>query len=70
MSKNAIIFGFDMNSSVDIYNKGKDMLILDKGPTQRLHDTTLTVEAQYSISISRSNKKFFLSLHYNRSNSF
>ena len=70
VSKNVIFFGFDMNSSVDIDNKWKDMLILGKGPTQRLHDTTLTVEAQYSISISRSNKKFCLSLHCNGSNSF
>ena len=33
-----------MSSSVHIDNKGKDILILGKGPTQGLHDTTLTVE--------------------------
>ena len=33
---NVIIFGADMSSSVDIDNKKKDILILGKGPTQRL----------------------------------
>ena len=31
-----------MSSSVHIDNKGKDILILGEGPTQGLHDTTLT----------------------------
>ena len=35
------------------------MLILDKGPTQSLDDTMITVEVYYSINFSRSNK-FFL----------
>ena len=33
---NAIIFGVDMSSSVHIDNKGKDILILGKGPMQGL----------------------------------
>ena len=60
----------DISSSVHIENKGKDLLIPGKGPTQGLDDTTLTTEAQYSINFSRSNRKFCLSLHYNGSNSF
>ena len=40
------------------------------GTTQGLDDTTLTAEAQYSISFLRSNRKFCLSLYYNGSNSF
>ena len=43
---------------------------LGKGITQGLYDTTITAEAKYSISFSRSNRKFCLSLHYNGSNSF
>ena len=70
IGKNIIIFGVDMSSSVHIDKKGKDILILRKGPTQGLNDTTLTAEAQYSINFSRSNRKFGLSLHYNGSNSF
>ena len=44
--------------------------IFGKGPTQGLDDTTLTAEAQYSITFSRSNSKLCLNLHYNGSNSF
>ena len=59
-----------MSSSVHIDNKKNGILILGKGPTQGLDDTTLTAEAQYSINFSKSNRKFCLSLHYNGSNSF
>ena len=45
MEKNVIIFGTDMSSSVHINNKNKYIVILDKGPTHRLVDTTLTTEA-------------------------
>ena len=47
--KNDIIFGANMSPSVHIVNKKKGILILGFGPTQGLHDTTLTAEAQYSI---------------------
>ena len=67
--KNVTIFGVDMSSSKHIDNKKKDTLILGKGLTQGLDDTTLVVEAQYSINFSRSIAKFFLSMHYNGSNS-
>ena len=46
VGKNVIIFGVDMNSSVQIDNKKKFILILGLGPTQGLDDTTLTAEAQ------------------------
>ena len=39
-----------MTLSVHIDNKEKDILILGKGPTQELNDTT--TEAQYSINFS------------------
>ena len=44
-----------MTSSVHIDNKKKDILILGKGPIQRLHDTMLSAEAQYLINFSRFN---------------
>ena len=69
VSKNVIVFGVDMTLFVHIDNKNKDILILGKGPTQGLDDTTLATEAQYSINFSRSNKKFCLSLNYSGSNS-
>ena len=33
-AKNVIIFGVDMSSSTKTDNRKKDILILDKGPTQ------------------------------------
>ena len=57
VGKNVIIFQVHMSSSVHIDNKGKDILTLGKGPTQGLYDNMSTVEAQYSISFLRSNRK-------------
>ena len=42
--QNIMIFGADMNSSPHIDNKGKDILILGKGPTQGLGEHSLTAE--------------------------
>ena len=58
--KNAIITGGDMRSSVHIKNKKKDILILGKCPTDVLDDTTLAVEAEYSINFSKHQKKILL----------
>ena len=65
-----VIFGVDNSSSVHIDNNKKDILVLRKGPTQGLHDVTITAEAEYPINFSRSQKKICLNLHYNESNSF
>ena len=59
-----------MSSSVHIDNKGKDILLLGKEPTQELDGTTFTSEVPYSINFKQSGKRFVLSLHYNGSNSF
>ena len=45
-------------------------MILGKGPTQGLDDTTLTVGKKYSINFTDNNEKFCLSLHYNGVNSY
>ena len=58
-----------MGSFVHIDNERKYILILGDGQTQGLDDTTLTVESQYSINFSRSDRKLCLGLHYNGSNS-
>ena len=42
--RNCINFGVDMSSSVHVDSKKKDILILGKGPTQKLDGTTLTAE--------------------------
>ena len=53
-----------------IDNKNKDILIFGEGSTQGLDGTTLTAEAKYPINFKQSGKRFLLSLHYNKSNSF
>ena len=58
MGKNVILFRADMSSSVHIDNKGNDILIPCKGPTQRLDGTTFTAEAKYPINFAQSNRKF------------
>ena len=68
--QNIIIFEVDMNSSIHIDNKGKDILILGKGPTQGLGEHLLTVEKMYSINFTLTKKRFYLSLHYNGANSY
>ena len=60
MEKNVFSFGAAMSSSVHIDYKNKDILILNKGATQGLFDTTLTAEAKYH----------FIFIHHNGSNSF
>ena len=58
-----------MSSSAHIDNKKKDIFVLGKGPIQGLEDT-LTAEKLYSINFTVTKKKFCLSLHCNRANSY
>ena len=67
--QNVLIFGADMSSSIHIDNKGKDILVLGRGPTQGL-ESTLTAEKTYSINFTVTLQKFCLSLHYNGANSY
>ena len=67
--QNVLIFGADMSTSIHIDNKKKDILVLGKGPTQGL-ESTLTAEKMYSIIFTVTKKKFCLSLHSNRGNSY
>ena len=59
-----------MSSSTKIDNKGKDILILGKGPTQGLGEHSLSAGKMYSINFTKVNTKFCLSLHYNGANSY
>ena len=59
-----------MNSSIQVDNKGKDILILGIGPTQGLGEHSLTAEKMYSINFTVTNVQFCLSLHYNRENGY
>ena len=59
-----------MRSSTKIDNKGKDILIFGKGPTQGLGEHSLSAEKMYSINFTKVNTKFCLSLHYNGADSY
>ena len=48
----------------------KDILILGKGPTQRVDDATLTTKVEYSISFTKQGNKFCCSMRYSESNVF
>ena len=64
-----MIFAADMSTSIHIDNKGKDILVLGRGPIQGL-ESTLTAEKMYSINFTVTKKKFCLSLHYNGANNY
>ena len=68
--QNVIIFGAAMSSFPHIDNKGKDILVLGKEPTQGLGENSLTAEKMYSVNFTVPQKKLCLSLHYNKSNSY
>ena len=57
--KNVIIFiGANMSSSGHVDNRKKDILILGKGPTQGLDNTTLTPDKENVINYKEEQKKF------------
>ena len=58
-----------MSSSIHIDNKKKDILVLGRGPIQRL-ESTFTAEKMYSTNFTVTERKFCLSLHYNGANSY
>ena len=58
-----------MSSFLHVNNKTKNILVLGKGFTQGLDDTTVYAEKFYSINFTKTNTKFCLSLHYNGSKS-
>ena len=57
IGKNVIIFGVDTSSSPHIDNKKKDILILERGPTQGLEHTQ-TAENFYAIDFTKNNTNF------------
>ena len=63
VEENIIIFGAGMSSSLHIDNKNKDVFIPGEGPIQKLDDITLTAESKYPINLTKSGKRFVLSLH-------
>ena len=56
--RNVIIFGVGMSSSTKIDNKGKDILILEKGPTQGLGEHSLSAEKYILLILLKLIQKF------------
>ena len=50
LGKNVIILWFNKSSSVQVYNRKKDILILGKDRADGLDDTTIRAEAKYCIN--------------------
>ena len=65
-----IIFGADMSSSVHANNRTKSVLVLDEGFTQGLEDTTLYAEKKYLIDFTKTDTKFYSSLHFNKADCY
>ena len=55
--RNVERFGKDMNLSVHVDNKRKDILILGKGPTQGLDEHSLTAEKIYPVNFTANGEK-------------
>ena len=64
-SKNVIIFGADLSSSVHANNRANNILVLGKEFIQGVTGTTIYAKKMYSTNFTVTNKKFCLSLHYN-----
>ena len=58
--RNVMIFRVDISSSTKIDPRKKDILILGKGPAQRLQPT-LAAEDIYSVNFTENNKKICVS---------
>ena len=56
-----------MSLSVHIGNQRKGFLIHGELPAKRLDDSTLKADERYRINFTQLNKRFVLSLYYNRS---
>ena len=68
--KNVMMFGADMSSSTLIDNRNKNILVLGEGPTKESGNTMTTAEAKYLINFKQPDKRFVLSLHYDKRNCF
>ena len=65
--KKVIIFFADLSSFKQVHNRNEEK---NKCPRQRLDDTALTLEKEYAMNVTKQQKNFCLSLHYNSENSY
>ena len=60
IGRKVMIFAADMCSSIHVEDKGKDILILKKGPMQGLGEHSLTAETIHLANFTERNKKNFV----------
>ena len=61
--KIAVVFGTDLSSFVPIDNKKKNIMILNKNPTDDLDGTTFTAKKKKILYFTEQKNKFWLILH-------
>ena len=68
--RNVLIFVADMSFSVHATNRANHINLMGEGLMQGINDTTIYVEKNYYRNFTEPIKKFVLSFHYNRDNSY
>ena len=68
--KNVLIFGVDESSLAHANNKANNIYVMGDLFVQGINDTILYTEKIYSQNFTQPSKKFVLSLHYNRNDSY
>ena len=68
--RNVLIFGVHESSLTHTNNKANNIFVMGDGFAQGINDTTLYAEKIYSQNFTQPNKKFLLSLHYNKYDSY
>ena len=69
-ARNVLIFGADMSSSIHSTNKANNVYVMGKDLIQGINDATIYAEKNFYRNFTDPGKKFVLSLHYNRDNSY
>ena len=68
--RNVLIFGAHESSLTHANNKANNIFVMGDGLVQGINDTTLYAEKIYSQNFTQPNKKFVLSLHYSKYDSY
>ena len=69
-SKNVIIFGCNMFFSSHSNNRASNIYVFSKDFIQGVNGTTIYAEKLYKTDFTEQDKKFVLSLHYSRDDSY
>ena len=69
-SRNVIIFGVDMSSSIHATNRANNIYVMGKEFIQGINGTTIFAEKLFHNNFTELGEKSVLSLHYNGDNSY